>query len=45
MTPRLLPISEAAELLGLPEKSLLRAARNHGHLVQVGRAQRSMESE
>lgn len=42
---RLLPISEAAAMLGLPEKSLMRAAERHGHLVRVGRAVRILESE
>jgi hypothetical protein len=42
---RLLPIPEAASLLGVPEKSLLREAERHGHLVRVGRAVRIMESE
>lgn len=45
MTPRLLPIPEAAAMLGLPERSLLREAKRHGHLVQVGRAVRIWESE
>lgn len=42
---RLLPIPEAAAILGLPERSLLRAAEQHGHLVRVGRALRLLESE
>ena len=45
MTPRLLPISEAAALLDVPEKSLLREAEKHGHLVRMGRALRILESE
>ena len=43
--PRLLTIQQAAEQLGLPEKSLLREAERHGHLVLVGRAKRIPESE
>lgn len=43
--PRLLPLSKAAAMLGLPEKSLLREAEKHGHLVRVGRAVRILESE
>lgn len=42
---RLLTVPEAAEILGLPQRSLLREARRHGHLVQVGRAQRIPEHE
>ena len=45
MTARLLPIADAAALLGVPEKSLLREAEKHGHLVRVGRAARILESE
>lgn len=42
---RLLTIPEAAEALGLPAQSLLRAAEQHGHLVRMGRAVRILESE
>ena len=45
MTARLLPIADAAAILGVPEKSLLREAEKHGHLVRVGRAVRILESE
>lgn len=38
--PPLLTVREAARDLGVPETALLRAARVHGHLVQIGRAQR-----
>ena len=44
-TPRLLPVAEAAAMLGLPERGLREAAERHGHLVRVGRAVRIMESE
>ena len=39
--PVLLTIAAAAARLGLPEKSLLRAAELHGHLVRIGRAVRA----
>ena len=45
MIPRLLPIPEAADLLGVPAKSLLRAAETHGHLVRMGRSIRVVEDE
>lgn len=43
--PRLLSIPEAANILGVPEASLMREAQRHGHLIRVGRAVRILESE
>lgn len=43
--PILLTLSDAAARLGLPERSLLREAERHGHLVRVGRALRIPEAE
>ncbi|WP_127109885.1 helix-turn-helix domain-containing protein [Pararhodobacter zhoushanensis] len=38
--PKLLTAAEAAHLLGVPEKTLLRVAEETGHLVAFGRAKR-----
>lgn len=43
--PKLITIDAAAAMLGVPAKSLLRAAKDHGHLVQVGRAVRIPSAE
>lgn len=43
--PHLMTVADAAAALGVPEKSLLRAARDYGHLVQVGRALRIPSAE
>jgi len=45
MKGRLLAVTEAAEILGVPAKSLLREAERHGHLIHVGRSVRIKETE
>ena len=41
----LLTVDAAAEILGVPAKSLQSAAEKHGHLIRVGRAIRIPENE
>ena len=41
----LLTLTAAAMRLGVPEKSLLAKAEEHGHLIRIGRAVRLREDE